>query len=303
MAIVAMLLAYADAESVFARIAACPWPLAAAALVATLAAQWLAGVRLADIAATQRVPMSPHEGFTIGLSVAFFGAFVPGGAATGWAVRLARMVPSMPALPVALALVTTDRLLATGTGILTGIVAGLILNHPGTGWITAALAVSAGMVAAAGLLLLRRPASPMLGGTFERWLTRRLDAYGTNGGGRLSPEPLLARVGKLVTLSLGVHAFGIAAWMLLAHALGVDLGIWALVWIRSAALLAALLPTVGGLGPRESAVVFLGGMLGLPAADGLALALLVFAATVVPTAMLGGLAELARLADRGTRYP
>jgi uncharacterized membrane protein YbhN (UPF0104 family) len=75
-----------------------------------------------------------------------------------------------------------------------------------------------------------------------------------------------------------------------------EIDVATIAWIRSAALVVTLIPaTVGGLGVREAAVVYLMSALGVPSVDALTLSLLTFAITVVAIGMLGGIFEAFRL--------
>ena len=59
-------------------------------------------------------------------------------------------------------------------------------------------------------------------------------------------------------LSTATHLMGILAWWLLCQALQIDLSLVTVGWVRSAVILATMVPlSVMGLGLREGAVVFL----------------------------------------------
>jgi hypothetical protein len=84
-----------------------------------------------------------------------------------------------------------------------------------------------------------------------------------------------------------------------ARALGLELGLLEIAWVRSAALVVGLLPvTVGGLGLREGTVVALLAVFGVSSADALSLSLLAFTVTVLGVGVVGGLSEAAHLIRR-----
>jgi len=297
-AILAWLVGLVGLEGVLNRIGTCPPAYALAALVAALSSQWLAAFRLALLARAQQFVLSKMEALAIGLSAVFYGLFVPGGSATGWVVRLLRLSRGTSRLGPALRLLAGDRALATATGAGIGAVAGLAMSGSGSPWVLGMLlAVTAG----ASLLSLA-----LFAYSADRWLARAgrvpvLDRIAAliriRGDSQRRPEP--ATVILAVALSLAAHAIGVLTWLILAFAVGVSLEPWSIAWIRSAAMVVTLLPaTVGGLGLRDGAVVYLMGLIGLAAVDALALSLLVFAVTVFAIGMLGGLFEAYGLLTR-----
>ena len=106
--------------------------------------------------------------------------------------------------------------------------------------------------------------------------------------------PLSGRL-HLALLSLGAHVLGIAVYFLLARGMGLPVPFLALGWMRSIAVLLAILPfSVSGLGLREGAMVALLGERGVAADAALAYALLVFGITVLSVGLVGGLVEALR---------
>lgn len=92
------------------------------------------------------------------------------------------------------------------------------------------------------------------------------------------------------------HLLGILAYALVAAALGLELGLLDLGWIRTAAALITILPvSVAGLGVREGALVLLLAPLGIEPAQALVFSLLVFAVTMLLFGLAGGLVEARRL--------
>ena len=88
----------------------------------------------------------------------------------------------------------------------------------------------------------------------------------------------------------------IAAFILVAAALGLELSYLTIGWTRSAAILVAILPvSLAGLGLREGAFVLLLAPYGIAPADALAYSLLAFTTTVLAIGLIGGVVEAFRL--------
>jgi uncharacterized membrane protein YbhN (UPF0104 family) len=142
---------------------------------------------------------------------------------------------------------------------------------------------------------------------FARWAPRaaRLPIIGRLAKHIAEPATVSRPGGAVmlavVGLSVALHAAGIAGWWILARTIGLELDAASVVWIRSAALVVTLIPaTIGGLGLREGAVVYLLSGLGVPSVDALTLSLMAFATTVAAVGIVGGVVEALRLlTERG----
>jgi uncharacterized membrane protein YbhN (UPF0104 family) len=94
------------------------------------------------------------------------------------------------------------------------------------------------------------------------------------------------------TLSVVAHLGGIVGYWLVAQSLDMSLSLLIIAWIRSGMMLVTLLPvTIAGLGVREVAALVLLQQYGVESNIAIAFSMLVFAATVVGIALLGGLTE------------
>ena len=279
-------------SDVLARIRDCPPGQTVLAFVLTLGMHGLAACRLRLLAKSQGFPLPAAEALLVHLSSAFYSLFVPGGTASGWAMRLVRLTRGTGRVAPALQLLAGDRALATASGLAIGIVAGVLLAAKAPAWIVMVLLLLTTASTFVCLALFSGTASgfplswmrgiPLLGRAIGK-----LEARGT-----LLSRPDTATLLKATGLSFAAHALGVMAWLVLAQALQVPLDPMAVAWIRSAAIAATLMPaTIGGLGVRESAVVYLASFAGVLAADALAWSLLVFAATVLSVGVLGGLLE------------
>lgn len=282
-------------EEILARFGTFPLPVALSCVLLALLVQVLAGLRLGLLAKSQRLPISTGEALSINLSAVFYGLFLPGGNATGWAVRLFRMSAGPAGVATAFLVLAGDRALATVTGAGIGVVADSMLKGPAApgvsvllvavtavaGWLTWALLIS-------GRAEVLAQARKLPGiGWFASLIRDR---------GRLPRRPNRGLVVLGVGLSLAVHAVSIVIWVWLAWSLGLNVDVLTIAWVRSASLIVGLLPvTIGGLGLREGAVVYLLTGLGVDGADALSLSLLAFSVTVLAVSFVGGLAEAGRL--------
>ena len=188
-----------------------------------------------------------------------------------------------------------DRLLATASLCVVGMGAWALIERPGASGpvlavVVGALAFTLGLMAALVTELsfparLGRIAGGRLSGAVER--LRR-----AQGVARDLPRSVLLRV---VAVALFTQLLGVAAYALVAAALGLELSLVTVAWARSAALLLAILPvSVSGLGVREGAVVVLLAPYGIAAPDAMAFSLAGFTATTVVSALLGGVLEIRR---------
>lgn len=294
-AILTGLIRWIGPEQVLTRLAACPLPAALAGFAIAFLALWVGSVRLWLLARSRAFPLSNAQALAVNLTAVMYGLILPGGSATGWLVRLLRLSSGLSRLQSAVWILSSDRIFATGVGAAIGLLAGIFVVSPVKPAVSLLLfAIVLGMSAAMAILF----ASSM---EFARMWAERIPVLRRFTPFLVRSEVFEGRPGMrtacLATLlSVLVHVGGIASWLILASAFDLDVGAWDIAWVRSAALVAALLPaTAGGLGLREGAVVFLMATLGVDRTDALSLALLVFSVTILPIGVLGAILELGRL--------
>lgn len=302
-AILAVLVRLAGPGGVVSRIADCPWPAALAGFSAALAGHWLGAIRLKLLARSQNLPLTSMKALTVSLSATFYGLFLPGGSATGWAVRIFRLAPGASGLGTVLVVLLGDRVVTTATGAGLGLLAGSFISSPAMPAVTIVLLVTFAGMSLLALALYTRSLDAVLALAKRapgiEWIAKRFRKAGT-----LERRPPLRTACAALLLSAGVHLAGIVSWFVLARALGIDVDVATIAWIRSAALVAALLPaTVGGLGLREGAVVFLMAGFGVESVDALSLSLLVFAVTVFAIGLAGGIVEACGLLVHRSTVP
>jgi hypothetical protein len=296
--IVGALLHWVGPSEVRARFANCPPQVALGSLAAALLGQWLGAIRFQRLATARGLPLSRVQALAINLSTAFYGLFLPGGTAMSWLVRLLRLPSAQQRPGLALTVIAGDRAFATVAGALIGVAADLALGAPASLAVSAALSLVALVSGVVGWGLftpsVMQRVADWPGGA---WL-RRISARAPQVEVGHSPATLRT-VGSAIVLSIGVHGLGILAWWALAHALGLELGLLEIAWVRSAALAVGLLPvTVGGLGLREGTVLALLAVFGVSSADALSLSRLAFSVTVLGVGVLGGLGEAAHMMRR-----
>jgi len=269
----------------------------AAAFASTMILQWVVAVRLRRLVHLQDLTLSTFEAFEINLAARFYGLFLPGGNITGVAVRvlrLAQVTNNYSGTGVAMA---ADRLAATVTLCLIGIVFWLV-ERPDQGriWIGTLGIVLFG-IAIPIILFFRHVPMPFL----ERLLIRRLGSL-HNALSRFRSLGA-ADLAVILTLSAVAHLIGIGCFWMLSQALDLETGLVSMGWIRSCILLPTLLPvTVAGLGLREGAAILLLGLFGVSEDRALAFGLLIFTITALGVGMVGGLLESWRwLAPRRAR--
>ena len=258
----------------------------AAAFASSMALQWLVASRLRRLVRTQDLAISTFDAFEINLTSRFYGLFLPGGNMTSIAVRVLKLVRITHSAVDTGVAIATDRLAATATLCLLGILFWFVeLPDQGRAWMVLVGLVLFGIVVFTALLLgrgtvafLERMGVPHLGGLHDARV--RIRSLGR------------ADWRDIFLLSIAAHLVGICTFWMLGHALGLRPGLLSMGWIRTCILLPTLIPiSVAGLGLREGAAVLLLGMLGVPEERALAFGLLIFAVTVFGVGLAGGILE------------
>ena len=275
------------------------WSIAMLVFLAVVLMQWLTAIRLKLLLDPHGMGMSIWRVFDINLVTLFYGLFLPGGNVTGIAIYIARMsgLRKDHALPVGVALLL-DRVLVTFVLACVGVICWLI-EWP-TGQASAlALMVAGGAGLGGVLLLLIGPREAWGLGSLRRmvsrWRAHRLEVLSRT----LHDQATLPRghLCQAVLLSVVIHVIGVLAYWGLAQAIGLDVSIVTIGWVRSAIILVSMIPlTMSGLGLREGAsILILAQYPGVAQADAMGYALLVFGVTVLAIGLLGGLLEARRL--------
>jgi len=264
---------------------------------------WIVSSRLALLMRAQGTRMTTFEALRINLAAVFYGLFVPGGELTGAAVRVHRLSGATGHYTAGVLGMAIDRVASTAAVCVTGFACWALDAHDKPAAVSVAFVVGAGMVAAA--------IAPFAAWRQRRRLTAILHMRGlrwTYAPVRRAVRELdvIARlpgrtIALLFFLSCLSQVSGVAAYAILAHALGLSLSLLTLGWVRSVVMIVTALPiSVAGLGVREGALLLILRPYGVADHDTFALSLLVFAVTIVGAGLMGGVLEAFRwLAPRG----
>jgi len=286
--------------AVAATLASAAPPELFAGIALALTAQWLIALRLAQYTAAQGLVMSAADVLQVNFAALFYGLFLPGGNLTGLAIRLYRLSGKSGLSAGAAVSILNDRITATATLCITGIVF-WAWERPAAGYpaLLVMLATLAGLLGLLGLLVTQQRFRGLrqLERVLEAVVGRRLHAL--REAVRLSRRLGLRRLSVAFGLSFAAHLLGIIGYVVLVWALGLDIPVVTVGWIRSGMILATMLPiSVSGLGLREGAALLLLAPYGVSGEHAVALSLLVFGVTVLLPGLLGGASEAWRAAHR-----
>src|SRR5690606_30283928 len=270
----------------------------AVGLLLQFALRAVAAVRMKVIADSQGVGLSYAALWRIHLATQFYATLLPGPVAGGGATWV-KYVQHGATHGAAAAMIVLNRGIAFVVMIAVGLAAWAVDAWPPHGWIAAA-AIGAALAAAPVLLDAKRGARPPAGAAPDsdaaaapavRSRVMRM-AHGLLR--RLLLFHAIPRGGKLVVLisSVVYEAVGAAVLWCFARAVGIELSLVTVLWMRAALqVMEVLLPIApAGLGLREAGLVGLGALVGVPAAAALAWSLTIFFGTLV-VAAAGGLVE------------
>ena len=272
-----------------------PMGLVAAATVLYLLMSGLDAERLRSLLAVQKLRVPLRSVLNINLIAAFYGLFLPGAFSAG-AVRWYKLAQREQTRSGPLAAVALSRLLYMLVLIVVGIICWNIDRAP---------QVPIGLAASLGILLVGLGFSYAL--FFRADSTQKLGSW-LNKSHRL-PQSIrdkglrvleaIQRCRELswrgffwvVLVTTVENLLGIFSYALIALALGIELSIFEIGWIRSAIIMVSAVPiTLSGIGLREVGLVTLMAPMGVLAGDAVALSLLVFA-RMVAVGLVGGLLE------------
>jgi len=271
------------------------------AFVLCVLTHFIAGYRLMLLTDRQGISVSTAQAVEINLAAIFYGLSLPGGNLTGGVIRFYRLAGQERKMAKAFAALACDRVVATVTLCLLGIVFWMVNRPPESGYIGLSMVAVLGGLIISALLL----AQGGVADWFDDYLERGRGVFFFSKVMRLSStlaryrDLSLKSVALILVLSMASHLLGILAWYLLGISVKVDLSLATMGWVRSAVLLITLVPiSISGLGVREGAVVFLLEPYGVSRAKRMAFSFLVFGVTVLTMGALGGLLEGRRTLSR-----
>lgn len=270
----------------------------ALATLASFASNFVIAWRLRVLLMAQGVSARIGQTFAINLAAFFYNLFLPVGGVGVAALRLQRLsTESTGRLTAAVTAIVCDRLTAVAGLGLVGLVCWTIDPHPKP---PGGLLVLLGGVATIAFLLaprivprdVRRLARDLQVAGAGTWWAAGLarGAAALRSVARLSPSALAT----ILAISLLAQAPSILVFSVLGDGLGLAVPLLSMAWVRSVVVILSLLPiSIGGVGVREGALVLTLGAFAVPAADALALSILVFATTILAPGLAGGLVEAA----------
>jgi uncharacterized membrane protein YbhN (UPF0104 family) len=275
----------------------------AAALATVLLARTVDAHRLRILAAAQNMDVSLGTAVHINLASVFYSLFVPGGTLAGGAARLIKLsaVAGRPA--ASLVIVFRDRWDATLSLALVGLA--FLALDPTDGELSAWTVLLATL---AGTLLLYVivfvPVSTRWSYALPRVPLLERKLVGLRHALRQTARMPLSSHARAFATSLVAHAGGVLFYWLLAQALGVNVSLVTIGWVRSAVVLISMVPvSLGGIGLREAAFLFFLTPYGIGQGQAVAYSFLVFVVAVLFTGLLGGILECrAWLSARATAH-
>jgi glycosyltransferase 2 family protein len=253
--------------------------------------------RMRVIATNQGIAISYLQLFRILLITQYYALMLPGILATGGATWL-KYVQAGAKKSAAVATVILNRGISTVVMVATGAMAWLLADAHGQWAVTAPLVAFIAvvlLVAVFGRVSYVLPGPDSTRGPSASWLSHLRGL-----GNRLLQFQQIPTSGKLVVLwsSLAHELVGALTIGCFALAIGLSLDLLTVIWIRAALQLVLMAPVhVAGLGIREASLAGLGALVGVEPAAAVAWALVIFAGSVVVSAV-GGLLE----ADGASRY-
>ena len=265
-----------------------------AAIVLVMGNQAVVAHRLKLLVEGQGITISTLEMFKINLSSTFYASFLPGGNVTGLAVRLYKISRPTRMYMATIVSLLADRLLATLSLCAVGLALWFFDPSVGASPSLYLLLLSTGILAGICVLLWSPPATERLGRVFAtiRWTWASTSFEGAMEAIGVFRKLPYRRVFLLLSLSLLAHLLGIACYSLLASALGLDISLLSIGWIRSVVVLVTMIPvSVSGIGVREVALVTLLSLYGVSGIQAVGYSLLVFVVTVLFVGLMGGLID------------
>lgn len=263
------------------------------AFLVTIIVQLVVSYRLKRLTDVQGLNLPTLLVFEVNLATRFYGLFLPGGNITALLIRIFKFTRERSQIANVVVSLFADRIMATLSLCILGLVFWTrVQPQPGEVWLlvfalaTIACLVPTYVLFARFFLLRFGPVAQLLQKLSPR-LWEKL-SYAFQRSRQTGGEVLVSSL----TLSVVAHLVGIVGYWLVAQSLNMELSLLIMAWIRSGMMLVTLLPiTIAGLGVREVAALVLLQHYGVESDIAIAFSMLVFAATVVGIAVLGGLTE------------
>lgn len=269
-----------------------------AALVLSILLQFILAYRLKLLTDKQKMSLSTFNLLEINLISVFYGLFLPGGNLTRAVIRFYKIARPDKKWSEGLVSITFDRIVATITLCVTGILFWLIDLQSDLGSIAVSMIVVLGGFLILYILLFDKRTPLSLSKCsklinlffFRKKNPKLLDSLNQYQN---LPSDFLSFV---FVLSIIAQLLGILIYYLLAMSLGINIPFITVGWIRSAVVIITMIPiSLSGLGVREGMLLFLLKPYGILGDDALALSFLVYGATLLFIGAIGGLLQERRL--------
>lgn len=260
--------------------------------------QILVSNRLKLLAEWQGIPVSIYQVFKINLIATFYGLFLPARNVAGGAIRFYGLSKVNNKKAEALASVIMDRVLATITLSFVGALFWSMERSPASGNFGYSLIFIFGISLLVLILLsnerILNPLSKILDLLKLSSLNRSLFKF-YKSLNKYRTVPLKSLI-FILSLSVFIHFLDVIIYFLLTKSLGLNISIVTIGWIRSATILATIVPvTISGFGVREGVLIFLLKPYGVAGEEAFALSILVFLVTIFFAGIIGGLFEIGKM--------
>ena len=263
------------------------------AFLVAIIVQLIASYRLRHLAEVQGLHLPTPLVFEVNLATRFYGLFLPGGNVTGLLIRIFKFSRERSQIGGVVVSLFADRVIATLSLCILGLVFwALARPRPDEYWLLVfALATIACSVPT--YVLFVQSVLPRLGRLAQLFQRIRPSLWKkVSYAFQRSRQAGGTVLATSFALSVVAHLVGVVGYWLIAESLGMTLSLLVVAWIRSGMMLVTLLPvTIAGLGVREVSALVLLQHHGVGPDVAVAFSMLVFAATVVGIAVLGGLIE------------
>jgi uncharacterized protein (TIRG00374 family) len=256
--------------------------------------QFVLANRLKFLCDRQGFSLSLPSVLEINITAVFYGVFLPGGSLAGGAIRFYKLSRREGKKAEALASIFLDRLTATITLCMVGILFWLADLPKEANYVGLVFIVSLGTSFLLYFFLIEKRTVFFLGEFFDfinmGFVFKKINKFSVslNQYRHMS----LSSLAFLFAISVVAHLLGVFIFYLLAESLGINLSIFTIGWIRSIVIVISMMPiSVSGLGFREGALLLLLEPFGIAAEKALALSFLVLGVTVLLIAAVGGFLE------------
>lgn len=255
---------------------------------------YLEALRTRIIARAQGIAITTSQMLAIDLCASFYALFLPWGTLSRGAIRIYRLAKFGANTSTAAVVIFRDRLESTAVMGVFGL-GFFAYASPSYAGSAAIIMVSAVIVTFIVYLIVFTPIK-VPGVVVWGWIpgVRKFEHL-RESIGRASTMSILIQL-ELFAYSLVMHLFIVLTFYFVAKSLELDILLVTMGWVRSAVTLITMLPvTIGGIGLRETAMLFFLTPSGVQEAQAVALAFLIFIFVLLIPGLFGGLLEACRV--------